>query len=273
MSQTAKEIILPNTAITIPLVWVEGGSFWMGGEMYDWEKPMHQVRLDGFWLGKYPVTQAQWQAVVAEASRQNIPHELNPEPAYFKSPQRPVEQVSWLDCVAWLDLLNQILPNSPLGLGAFTLPTEAQWEYAARGGIHQLSSEAGGFTYAGSDNLHEVAWYDDNSHQQTKVVGLKKPNQLGIYDLSGNVWEWCLDEYDEKAYEKTPENFKNPFGIDGQIVNGSNTIINKNRANPCVLRGGSWGISGIICRVALRDHFNPDIRDRNDGFRVLSGFL
>ncbi|MDX2303357.1 MAG: formylglycine-generating enzyme family protein [Microscillaceae bacterium] len=267
---TQTDILIPNTSITIPMIWVEGGSFWMGDNQskYDREKPAHQEELDGFWMGKYPLTQAQWRAVVEQANAQGLKHELDPEPAYFKSNQRPVEQVSWLDCMAWIALLNALLKDSEAKLKSFNLPSEAQWEYAARGGIHHQD----GYTYSGSDDLHEVAWYYDNSHQQTKVVGLKKPNQLGIYDLSGNVWEWCLDEYDAEAYKKTPENCKNPLFLDRKVLNSREAVFDdKQRENTCVLRGGSWFYYGDSCRVAYRYLYSPVNRYSYFGCRLLAG--
>lgn len=274
------QIQIPNSDITIPLIYIEGGSFMMGDDDYEgWQsevsKPAHKVHLDSYWLGKYPITQAQWRAVLEEADRQGIKHELDLSPSGFQSALRPVEQVSWLDCMAWLDILNLISPSPQgkgLGVGVFSLPSEAQWEYAARGGIYWKDN----LKYSGSNDLWEVGWYRNNSHRQrqTQVVGLKKPNQLGLYDMSGNVWEWCLDEYKEDVYKEVPENFPNPVYIDNAINDSSKTTNIKNRANKEVsrlLRGGSWDLNNDYCSPLFRYDFIAKIRFNDLGFRLVAG--
>jgi formylglycine-generating enzyme required for sulfatase activity len=172
LSKTVK----PN--IPLPeMVFVEGGTFMMGSEDgYDSEKPAHRVTLDSFEIGKYPVTQAQWQAVMGN------------NPSYCKNRSEcPVENVSWNDVQEFIQKLNSITYKT------YRLPTEAEWEYAARGG-----NKSRGYKYAGSNNIDEVAWYDKNSGRKTHPVGLKSPNELGLYDMIGNVYEWSRDYYNNK---------------------------------------------------------------------------
>ena len=139
-------------------------------EAYDDEKPVHEVVLSDFYIGKFPVTQALWNAV------------LKDYPSFFNGDSRPVERVSWEDTQVFIKKLNELTGR------AYRLPTEAEWEYAARGG-----RQSKGYKYAGSNKLKEVGWYWENTHFETKAVGLKYPNELGIYDMSGNVREWCQD--------------------------------------------------------------------------------
>jgi formylglycine-generating enzyme len=208
------------TLPAIELIYVQGGKFEMGGESgYDDSKPIHPVALSDFWIGKYPVTQALWEAVMGE------------NPSRCQSPTRPVEQVSWEDCQAFITKLNSLVPTS----GLFSLPTEAQWEYAARGGKYDA-----GYVYAGSNDINEVAWYDDNSHDETKPVGLQFPNQLGIYDMTGNVWEWCADDYDSDFYQKCAKQgiVTNPLNKDSE-------------AGSKLIRGGSYFSNSETCALSL----------------------
>lgn len=216
------------------MVKVEGGTFTMGAtpehgkDAYDSEKPAHQVALSDYYIGRYEVTQAEWRAVMGY------------NPSYNEGDNLPVEQVSWNDCQDFINKLNQLT-----GL-KFRLPSEAQWEYAARGGKHSR-----GFKYSGSDNIGDVAWYDENSGSTTPQVGTKQPNELGIYDMSGNVWEWCGDWYG--SYSSSDQ--VNPTG--------------PSSGSDHVLRGGSWGNNAGDCRVSYRFRYFPSLRHYSCGFRVV----
>ena len=208
--------------VTFEMIPVEGGTFTMGataeqgGEADDDEKPTHQVTLSSYAIGKHEVTQALWQAVMGN------------NPSQFKGDNLPVERVSWDDCQEFISKLNSITGRS------FRLPTEAEWEFAARGG-----KKSKGYKYSGSNNLDEVAWYDGNSGNQTHPVGTKKPNELGIYDMSGNVWEWCADWYDN--YSSSPST--DPTGPSSGSFRMS--------------RGGSWNVDAWYCRVSYRNRSRP----------------
>jgi formylglycine-generating enzyme required for sulfatase activity len=219
----------------INMVSVEGGTFIMGcttGNCKDDEKPGHQVTLSSFYIGKYPITQAEWETVMGN------------NPARFKAERRPVERVSWNDIEHFLELL-----NAQTG-GNYRLPTEAEWEYAARGGKYSQS-----FKYSGSDVLDRVAWFDQNSDNTSHEVGLKEPNELGLYDMSGNVWEWCSDWYGA---------YKGDSQIDPQgPEDGSERV----------LRGGSWYRDAQFCRVLTRAKQRPEVRIVNIGFRLVATSL
>jgi sulfatase modifying factor 1 len=167
---------------------VEGGTFNMGDEHGDlWEacRPVHKVTVSDFYIGKYPVTQALWKAV------------MNGEnPSRFKGDDLPVEQVSWEDAQSFVKKLNKMTESSRPPGYFYRLPTEAEWEYAARGGKYL----AEGYKYSGSDRLKDVGWFKNNSGKETKSVGLKYPNQLDIHDMSGNVREWCSDWFGGNEY-------------------------------------------------------------------------
>lgn len=221
------------------MAFVEGGTFTMGctseqgGDCYDDEKSIHQVTLSGFYMAKHEVTQAQWKAV------------MGTNPAQFNNcDQCPVEQVSWDDIQDFLKKLNQKTGKN------YRLPTEAEWEFAARGG-----TKTKGYKYAGSNNLDEMAWYSSNSGSSTHAVGGKKANELGLFDMSGNVWEWCSDWYG--AYASGSQN--NPKGPSTGSIR--------------VYRGGGWGNSARFCRVAIRLDRSPGFRDDGVGFRLSSSSL
>ena len=169
------------------MVLVKGGTFQMGSNERDDEKPIHAVTVGDFYIGKYEVTQKEWEAVMGS------------NPSRFKGANRPVELVSWNSIQEFLQKL-----NSKAGKH-YRLPTEAEWEYAAKGGNQGQNYEC-----SGSNSIDEVAWYNGNSSRQTHEVGQKQPNELGIYDMSGNVWEWCSDWYDANYYSSSPS--KNPQG-------------------------------------------------------------
>ncbi len=224
---------------SIPMIAVEGGDFMMGGDRYDEENPIHAVTLAPFEIGQYPVTQAIWEWVMQE------------NPSFFKGASHPVEQVSWNDTQVFLKKLNALPDIKRLNEQQgrqFCLPTEAQWEYAARGGKYSLS-----FPYAGSHELKEVGWFWENSHEATKPVGLKLPNELGLYDMSGNVREWCAD-YWHNDYENAPRD-------------GSAWTVGGNDTHR-VVRGGAWGSVDDFCRVSDRLARYTDDWDDSIGFRL-----
>jgi formylglycine-generating enzyme required for sulfatase activity len=212
------------------MVFIEGGTFQMGDVYgYENEKPVHAVTLSDFYLGKTEVTQAQWRAV------------MGTDPSYFKNcDQCPVEKISWHDAQEFVKKLNAKTGKT------YRLPTEAEWEYAARGGKNQ------NHTYAGSNTVEEVAWYIENSGDKTHPVGQKKANELGLHDMSGNVYEWCQDWYDVNYYAKCPSD----------SPKGPNTGFGR------VGRGGSWGTIAIFTRVAFRNLDDPFIRGNYMGFRI-----
>jgi formylglycine-generating enzyme required for sulfatase activity len=227
--------------IKLEMVKIPAGSFTMGADEYEDEKPKHQVKLQEFYLGKYPVTQEQYQAVMGN------------DPSNFKDdPKNPVEKVSWDDAKEFCKKLNQLIAGKD-----FRLPTEAEWEYACRAGTQTRF-------YFGDDaaKLGDYAWYDENSGSKTHAVGQKKPNDWGLYDMSCNVWEWCEDPWHD-SYANKPDNIKN---------NG-NVIWSSSNESRHVLRGGSWGGNSWYCRSANRDRNYADGGDNDIGFRlVLSSF-
>jgi formylglycine-generating enzyme required for sulfatase activity len=227
--------------IKLEMVKIPAGSFTMGADEYDDEEPKHQVKLQEFYLGKYPVTQEQYQAVMGN------------DPSNFKDdPKNPVEKVSWDDAKEFCKKLNQLIAGKD-----FRLPTEAEWEYACRAGTQTRF-------YFGDDaaKLGDYAWYDENSGSKTHAVGQKKPNDWGLYDMSCNVWEWCEDPWHD-SYANKPDNIKN---------NG-NVIWSSSNESRHVLRGGSWGSNSGVCRSADRNWGNAGGGDYGVGFRlVLSSF-
>ena len=197
--------------IEIPMVNVEGGPFIMGSpdedsDSYDYEKPQHRVTLSPFAIGATEVTQKLWTAVMGS------------NPSYFEGEDNPVEMVSWDDCQKFIKKLNEDFGDK-LGDKQFRLPTEAEWEYAARGG--QQSKE---YKYIGGDDPDEVAWYDTNGNYETHPVAQKKPNELGIYDMAGNVWEWCWDWYGD--YPSTSQTDPTGPATESQKVARGGSYIN-----------------------------------------------
>lgn len=203
------------------MVYVQGGTFMMGAtpeqgsDAEDDEKPVHQVTLSSFSIGKYEMTQREWKAIMGN------------NPSGHKGDNFPVENVSWEECQTFINRLNSITGKQ------FRLPTEAEWEFAARGGIYSK-----GYKYAGSNNIKSVAWYSSNfnpmtgyCNEKTHSVGVKRPNELGLYDMSGNVAEWCEDwygDYDSQAQEHYR-----------------------------VIRGGGWYGNAENCRVSNRSYNEP----------------
>ncbi|HUU49733.1 MAG TPA: formylglycine-generating enzyme family protein [Nitrospinota bacterium] len=204
-------------------VFVKGGCFEMGDTFGDGdsdERPVHTVCLDDFYMGKYEVTQGQWEIL------------MDSNPSYFKlGDDYPVDNVSWNDALEFIKKLNHKTGK------AYRLPREAQWEYAARSRGKRdkwpgTSSES---------ELEEYVWYDKNSGERTHPVGQKRPNNLGLYDMGGNVWEWCFDWYHKDYYSKSPK--KNPEGLDKGLFKG--------------LRGGSMMFKSHFARASARTGFIP----------------
>ncbi len=239
---TATGSTLSGNTITIPvkdgisieMVRVEAGTFTMGAtpemkDPWDDEKPTHQVTLtNDYYIGIYEVTQTLWKAVMGK------------NPSKFKGDNLPVECVSWDDCQEFINKLNRITGKT------FRLPTEAEWEYAARGG-----KKSRGYQYSGSNNLADVAWYEDNSGSKTHAVGSKQANELGIYDMAGNVWEWCQDWYGK--YSSSSQT--NPTGA----TSGSHRVY----------RGGGWRNGARLCRSSCRCGITPGYRYNNLGLRLV----
>jgi len=217
------------------MVYVEGGTFQMGSnDGKSDERPVHSVTLSPFYMGRYEVTQEEWKTVMG----------TNPSSFWgfirFKGAKRPVENVSWNDCQEFIRRLNKMTGMT------FRLPTEAEWEYAARGGNRHDD-----YKYAGSNDIDTVAVYADNNDGKTNDVGTKHPNGLGLYDMSGNVWEWCQDWYDDYYY-KSPQ--QDPCNETEDILR--------------VCRGGSWYNYAGRCRVSFRGSNSPDFRSGYLGLRL-----
>lgn len=221
--------------VTFTMKPVEGGTFTMGAteeqgkHVYKGEKPAHQVTLTSFYIGETEVTQELWQAVT------------NNNPSKYPGSNLPVEKVSWDDCQEFIRRLNAQTGQK------FRLPTEAEWEYAARGG-----NKSKGYKYSGSNNINDVAWYADNSSHKTHAVKTKASNELGIYDMSGNVWEWCNDW--EGSYNSNAQT--NPAGP----TSGSYRVY----------RGGCWDriSSAWYCRVSYRSFNKPSLSFNGLGLRL-----
>ena len=223
--------------VTFNMVKVEGGTFTMGAtaeqgkDAWDNERPSHQVTLSDYYIGQTEVTQALWTAVMGS------------NPSWYKGDSLPVECVSWNNCQTFIKKLNRLL-SKQLGGKRFALPTEAQWEFAARGG-----NKSKGYKYAGSNNLDDVAWYWNNCGEQVHPVAQKQPNELGLYDMSGNVWEWCQDWFG---------GYSSDAQTDPQGPCGTNRVY----------RGGGWRDFFMDCRVSYRRSYIPGFLSSNLGFRL-----
>ena len=234
-----KRIITVND-VKFTMVYVAGGTFLMGKqnsnscssnydrEAFDDESPVHSVTLSGYYMGETEVTQALWKEVMGS------------NPSFFKGDELPVETVSWDDVQKFIRKLSAKTGR------IFRLPTEAEWEYAARGG-----NKSRGFRYSGGSNIDEVAWYDNNSGNRTHPVKMQKANEIGLYDMSGNVWEWCSDRYGS-------------YSSDSQ-TNPEGSFKASNRVD----RGGSWFGGAGHCRVSGRDDSEPSGRYNYLGFRLV----
>lgn len=231
---------MPETTINsigVELVLIPSGSFRMGGDKKleqaeDHEIPRHLVKISkAFFMGKYEVTQAQWSEM------------MNNNPSEFKDDIRPVERVSWNDVQVFIQKLNTQEKTSK-----YRLPTEAEWEYAARAGSEKS------YGFRGDANvLSQYAWFRKNSEGETHPVGQLKPNAWGLYDMHGNIHEWCQDWFDRKYYSQSPSN--DPSGPSPGLAK--------------VLRGGDWGSEGWYCRCASRSLSSPDRRSSRLGFRLI----
>jgi len=220
--------------VYIPMQSVSGDKFNMGctseqgSNCYNKEKPPHNVTISSFLIGRYPITQVQWKQVMGK------------NPSEFKGDSLPVENVSWNDVQSFIKKLNSKSGKK------YRLPTEAEWEYAARGGV-----KSKGLVYAGSNNIDDVAWYTLNSDDKTQTVGTKRPNELGIYDMSGNVWEWVNDRFGEYSGASETDPKGPSFG---------STRVN---------RGGSWDDDARLIRVTSRGDNTPESRFNSLGFRLV----
>ena len=209
------------------MVYVSDGTFIMGGDESSDQTPTHSVTLSSYYICKYEVTQALWRAVMGS------------NPSKFKGDNLPVEQVSWNDCQTFINRLNNYTGRN------FRLPTEAEWEFAARGGNYSRR-----YKYSGSNYIGDVAWYCDNS-DRTHPVGTKQANELGLYDMSGNVWEWCSDWYGSySSYSQS-----NPTGATSGYGR--------------VERGGNWCGYARVCRSSFRYCDSPVFRDDYLGLRLV----
>ena len=209
------------------MVYVSGGTFIMGGDESSDQTPTHSVTLSSYYICKYEVTQALWRAVMGS------------NPSKFKGDNLPVEQVSWNDCQTFINRLNNYTGRN------FRLPTEAEWEFAARGGNYSRR-----YKYSGSNYIGDVAWYCDNS-DRTHPVGTKQANELGLYDMSGNVWEWCSDWYGSySSYSQS-----NPTGATSGYGR--------------VERGGSWCGLARYCCSSHRSYYAPGNSFDDLGLRLV----
>ncbi|MEM6807194.1 MAG: SUMF1/EgtB/PvdO family nonheme iron enzyme, partial [Bacteroidota bacterium] len=204
----------------IEMIHVAGGSFKMA--------PGFRVKLSDYEIGKYPITQEEWTSIMGN------------NPSHFKGDKLPVEKVSWEDAQQFIRKINAKHPDMK-----YRLPTEAEWEFAARGG-----NQGKGYTYAGSNNLAEVGWYKHNANSRTRKVGQKKANELGIHDMSGNIWEWCEDRYSVYPTGEF-ENYTGPTKGSGRVY-----------------RGGSWYCYARVCQVSSRGYWSPGDRGSILGFRL-----
>jgi len=232
----ATEFVDPVTQMEFVLI--DGGTFMMGdihGEGIENELPLHEVTVSPFYMAKYPVTQAQWLTIMPK------------NPSAFKGNLRPVEQISWIDAQVFIRKLSDLSKREG---HIYRLPTEAEWEYAAR-------SKGREEIYAGGDQVEFLAWINKNSKGATHPVGEKKPNGCGLFDMSGNIWEWCQDIFDENAY--THHGRQNPV----IISEGTNRVI----------RGGSWNQDAWSARCARRMAFQEDFYGPGLGFRLLKEMI
>ncbi len=240
--------------VDLDMIQIPGGTFLMGSpqeelENYPDEQPQHSVTVPSFFMGRYPITQAQWRVVAAYPE---IERELKPDPSEFQGENRPVEQVSWEDAVEFCQRLSVKTSRS------YRLPSEAEWEYACRAGTQTPF-------HFGETLTDEFANYDatevyghgvkGEDRGETTEVGQFPSNNFGLHDMHGNVWEWCQDDWHED-YEGAPED-------------GSAWLDGESKNNAKVLRGGSWGYYPRLCRCAVRGNYTRDYFDFLRSFRVV----
>jgi len=217
--------------VQLEMVFVEGGTFVMGNDAGNTDaKPAHQVKLTDFLIGKYELTQSQWNAIV------------DSNPSKVECAECPLSDMSWVQLQEFIEKLNKRTGKK------FRLPTEAEWEYAAQGG-----KKSKGFQYSGSDSIAELGWLDFNSGAKAHPVGLLKPNELGLFDMNGNAWELCEDWYDPKYYKRSPT--ENP--------------VNTKPAKYRVSRGASWMSPPHYCQRNYRNTDHPHHKRGNGGFRLV----
>ena len=234
-ANVSKESFTVN-GVKFDMVRVPGGSYQMGATGNDKdassnEKPRHEVSVNNFYIGETEVTQGLWKAVMGS------------NPSHFNGTELPVENVSWLDCKDFVSRLNELTGQN------FRLPTEAEWEYAARGGQNSL-----GYKYAGSHDINTVGWYKGNSENGTHPVRWKQANELGLYDMSGNVFEWCQDFYDATYYDNSPINDPCNDNVAALYTH--------------VLRGGCWHWDEKYCRVSSRSSNGQNVKSEIFGLRL-----
>jgi len=238
--QNKKPVLSPESKARLmeEMVWVEGGTFTMGSDLASAstsEKPAHKVTLSGFHIGKYEVSQELFEQVMGW----NV--------SYFPGKGYPVNNISWWNIQLFIERLNKITGKQ------FRLPTEAEWEYAAKGG-----QRSKGYLFSGSNNIEEVAWYAGNSKQRPHPSGKKKPNELGLYDMTGNLWEFCHDEAVWKPYSTKERN--NP--VEGSLTKPFTTRMK-------VTRGGGYEFDEDESYVFRRDGATPNVRLPDIGFRLV----
>lgn len=230
--------------LNMRMVYIKGGEFEMGGTVGDElagsdEHPVHDVKLDSYYISATEVTQEQWYKVMGttiQTQARNAKEEVE-----YEGPQYPMCYVTWGEAMDFCHELSKLTGIT------YVLPTEAQWEYAARGG-----GKSKGYRYSGSSDNDDVAWCYENSGSEAHMVATKKPNELGLYDMGGNVWEWCSDWYGDY-----PSSFQyQPAG--------------PGRGSEKVLRGGCWQNQNRACRVSHRGHGSPKLRLSRYGFRVVA---
>ncbi len=237
----SSNLTITVNGVTFTMVRVEGVTFTMGATSeqtgaYKDEKPAHQVTLSPYYIGQTEVTQALWEAVMGEKpTSDGYPW----GPKYGLGDNYPAYRISYDDVLSFISKLNSLTGRT------FRMPTEAEWDYAARGG-----NKSKGYRYSGGNKLRKVGWYLDNSSSKTHLVAQKSANELGLYDMSGNVWEWCSDWKD--TYSLSPQT--NPTGP----ITGSYRV----------LRGGGWDSNATNCRVAYRNVNTPTSRNYGVGVRL-----